>query len=124
MFYIGFQKVAALDHSNQGFEFNLADTNNTTSNVGPGGMTPQGIESYQPAPKQKAGGKDGKKEKLDVAQFLMHKGASVKDMARSKDVPGFSSGMVRGLKYDNETVTDDGVEHKESYKKYRRALKS
>jgi len=118
MFTVGFEKIAdnaaSGGSNNQGLSFSSSDTNNTTSNVGPGGMTPQGIESYQPIPKQpsaqpknKKNIPTGKEEKFNVAQFLLHKGASVRGVSGAvaqKDTPGFTDKVTKALKYDNTTV--------------------
>ena len=139
MFTVGFTKVAMFDHNNQGLEYNMSDNTNATSNVGPGGMSPQGIESYQPIPKQpdakpKARVQtDSKKEKFNIATFLMHKGASVRGNAGAndqKDVPGWTNNQEQAQKYDSSTVdaTPDRVmssiqEERERIKKYKRISK-
>lgn len=114
MFTLGFTKIADFGSNNQGLEYKMSDDNNTTSNVGPGGMSPQGIESYQPIPKlQEATPKNiknknkKKQEDFDVASFLMQKGASVRGNAGAsdqKDVPGFTNNTTQALKYDSSTV--------------------
>lgn len=142
MFTLGFQKIAdnaaTGGGNNQGLGFNSSDTNNTTADVGPGGMTPQGIESFNPIPKQPAGkpknkpkGEDEKKEKFNVALFLMQKGASVRGVSGAsaqKDVPGFTDNTTVALKYDSSSVdpTQSDVsasskEEKSRIKKYKRA---
>ena len=109
MFHLGFKKISS-DHNNQGLEFNKADTNNSTANVGPGGMSPQGIESYQPTPENKNifvnGSKKRKKPGMseqETAQFLMvDKVAKVNEQA-SRTVSRASDGVTSGLKYDSST---------------------
>lgn len=60
MFSLGFEKIAQFDHNNQGLEYGMSDTNNSTADVGPGGMTPAGLESYQPIMKQPQASPSGK----------------------------------------------------------------
>ncbi len=48
MFTVGLLKVALDGHNNQGLEFKHSDTE-PMPNLGSGGMSPSGIESYQPA---------------------------------------------------------------------------
>lgn len=48
MFTVGLLKIALDGHNNQGLEFKHNDTE-PMPNLGAGGMSPSGIESYQPA---------------------------------------------------------------------------
>lgn len=68
MFTHGF-KTAAFDHNNQGLEFKMSDQGQP--NVGPGGMAPSGIPSYQPY--EKGDGlskKKGKRSLREVTQII------------------------------------------------------
>ena len=115
MFTVGFKKIATFDHNNQGLEYNMSDNTNATSNVGPGGMSPQGMETYQPIPKQPAASpkerkrlmnSEKKAKNFDVVEFLMHKGASVRGNAGAsdqKDVPGWTTNQQQSQKYDTST---------------------
>ena len=129
MFTLGFEKISMFDHSNQGLEFKTEDTN-PTANVGPGGMAPTGIPSYQPAENGSPNGK--KKNKMgdvQVAQLMFGKLGSAGTDALSNMGSGSTAdeGIVTGLKYDNDSgkyPQDLGADEKESrrhLKKYRKA---
>lgn len=103
----GFLKVAAFGHNNQGLEFREADTN-PLPNVGPGGMAPSGIETYQPIEKdQKSEGHlKKKKPKLsdkEVVNVLLHKTSSQGSRA------GITGTTVTQLKYESSTPNSHEV---------------
>lgn len=82
MFHLGFEKIAdnaaSGGHNNQGQEFSSGDTAQNPM-VGPGGMAPAGIPSYQPAGKTDDSDRKTKKRKLpdqEAAQFVFGKNAS------------------------------------------------
>ena len=135
MFHLGFTKVAYDGSNNQGLEMKNSDTNNSTANVGPGGMAPQGFETYEPTGKQPAE-KDTKTKKKakgkpmdenETAQFLVAKYAKV-DERLGMSTSRAADGISEGLKKDQET-TDSTYEDvftsqrasKDNYKKYVRA---
>lgn len=136
MFTVGFIKISMMDHNNQGLEFQASDNTNATSNVGPGGMAPQGMETYQPIPKQETAKpklENQKKSKFNIAQFLMAKGASaqsVQSIQEQKTVPGWTNNLTMAYKYDNSSVdaTPDDImnslgDEKARIKKYKKASK-
>ena len=126
MFTLGFTKIAdnaaTGGSSNQGFPFASADTNNSTANVGPGGMTPAGIDSYQPVPNSPEAPKSSKKKLKanEVAQFLMHKGAGV--LTRKMDNGTSEDNFTQGAKYDSSTpdATQEDVASSAAASKARR----
>lgn len=119
MFSVGFTKIANNAASggtnNQGLEFKSSDTNNATANVGPGGMTPAGIESYQSVPKEPQGASTGKKKKgmttQQIAQFFTSKMAGVQSGVAKLESGGSTAAAVTGaLKQD---VTSDDMTQEE-----------
>ena len=111
MFTLGFEKIAdnaaSGGSSSQGLPFSSADTNNATSNVGPGGMTPAGIDSYQPAPKKPEEKKEKKKmDSQELAQFFMHKGASAGERVTGRKMDNGTGGdsYIQGYKYESSTT--------------------
>jgi hypothetical protein len=112
MFAVGFTKIAdnaaTGGSNNQGMSFATADTNNSTANVGPGGMTPAGLESFQPVQPQEQKQNPLKKSKHkmtenEIAAYLMSKSAKVDEIS-SRGVSRQADGVVKGLKYDQESV--------------------
>lgn len=127
MFAVGFLKVAS-SHNNQGLEFNKADTNNTNGTVGPGGMAPQGLESYEPSVNNSVKGpkKFKKMNPQEVAQFLMSKSAKVSKNrgATSRQADGIVSGLKKDKESNDSTYADvfaSIAENKENHDNYIRA---
>lgn len=129
MFHLGFTKIATFDHNNQGLEFKMSEQQNPM--VGPGGMSPSGIESYQPV--ETSHTSDGKKKKkmsdAAAAQFLFGKMGSVGTDAMSNMGAGSTNSdtIATQLKWDNDSgkyPQDNCADEKESkrhLKKYRKA---
>ena len=128
MFTLGFEKIAdnaaTGGTNNQGLPFASADNTNSTSNVGPGGMAPQGIDSYQPS-EPKTGSKPKVKKRMEPNEAALFLGATkvasrVTD--RKLDTAGSSQDeQSTGQKYDSQTVdaTQDEVSSKGQAEKKR-----
>lgn len=137
MFSLGFMKIAdnaaTGGTNNQGLEFKTSDTHNTTANVGPGGATPDGIEAYQPAPKEPKGrGRFRKLAPPEIASlFTSTKIAGSREWrGRMDSDAGNSTGIVRGLKQNQETpdatheeVSSKAKAEQERMKRYARVAK-
>jgi hypothetical protein len=135
VFNLGFVKVAYDGTNNQGLEFKNSDTNNSTANVGPGGMTPQGFETYEPTGESPKKGKAGSKKKDDpkpmdekeTALFLVSKYAKVNErlnMTSSRAADGVSAGLKKDQETTDATYGDlfaSNKASKEEHKKYIRA---
>lgn len=131
MFSIGFAKIAN-SHSNQGFEKQKADNDNTNGSVGPGGMGTPGIERYEPL---EAGNKNptNPKKKLtnvQVAQLFMQKGASasVGLMMDRWEGGGTGADALSGqLKWDTSTPDahpQDAIEKTKRYNKKKKYIRA
>jgi len=134
MFTVGFKKTAEFDHNNQGLEFRMSDTTNASANVGPGGMSPQGIESYQPVDDNKEQPTNKKKKFKDRAlvSFLMAKSAGADSLRSIVDGSGTGSPetLTSQLKWTSESpdmnqeeVSSKAKEESNRYKKYLKAKK-
>ncbi len=107
-FSLGFIKIAAFGHNNQGLEFKEFDTG-TPSAPGPGGMSPSGIETYQPLEEQKPQKtKKGRRaDPSEVARLVVEKLSQAS--GDSYNTPGTGSSMQTAstvatqLKYDRST---------------------
>lgn len=135
MFHLGFKKIAYDGTNNQGLEMKNSDTNNSTANVGPGGMAPQGLEAYEPTgssvkdekTKKKKGNKPVPMDENETAQFLVAKYAKVNErlgMSVSRAADGVSQGLKKDTETTNSTYEDlftSNKENKEDYRSYVRA---
>lgn len=108
-FVNGFEKLALGDHNNMGREFKHMDTE-PQSNVGPGGMAPTGIPSYQPLDTmESSGGKSKKKRMSDIAatQFLFGKlSTALADHVMTGSSSDISNAVSEQLKWTTDNGSD------------------
>jgi hypothetical protein len=139
-FLTGFSKVAAFGHSNQGLEMKEYDTEPSNA-TGAGGMSPSGIETYQPLGEDQKGSRDkaaqrqgksksGMRDK-EVAHLLVHKLSSAKGDSYATSGQGSRAGIagtgVTQLKYESSTpwsleqIGESFAGEKEQHSRYERA---
>lgn len=116
MFFRGFNKTATFGHNNQGLEFKMSDQG--LPNVGPGGMAPSGVETYQPAPAQP------KKTKADAIAAVRKMYSVQKQAGAVSDTANTVSSQLKWTFGHGDTPEDEATKRKEEKNKYGRYLKA
>jgi hypothetical protein len=108
MFTRGF-KTAAFDHNNQGLEFKMSDPGQP--NVGPGGMSPSGVPSYQPVEEGTKGGKKLKRTAKQVAQLMYKISAGLSDSGGS-DIASTTVDQLKWTSQSGPTLEEEADDRK------------
>lgn len=107
-FVKNFEKIALGGHNNQGLEFKNMDTE-PQSNVGPGGMAPTGIASYQPLDSAMEKTKRGKKASdVQAAQFMFGK---IAEAMQDSILTGKSSDIANTVANQLKWTSDNGSDY-------------
>lgn len=120
-------KTSAFDHNNQGLEFKMSDQGNPM--VGPGGMSPSGIPSYQGADdnaKNKAGAR--KRSLRETAELLFNKTSGISDASLSdsggSDIAPTTASQLKWTSQSGPTLEEEADDRKEQKNRRKTLLKT